>query len=126
MAFTENAFAIAGGRSGLGLYNTFLNNFYKVPPSQQPVNYLKPAQMPQYPGICAYINFISLFGGSNPCPSSGFSPMPYADAFQVIGTTFGQPAVGATKSLRHTSSQVLRRPPVRLRVFSLPVLEYRQ
>lgn len=97
LAFTENAFAIAGGRSGLGLYNTFLNNFYKVPPSQQPINYLKPAQMPQYPGICAYINFIALFGGSNPCPSSGFSPMPYADAFQVIGTTFGQPAVGATK-----------------------------
>ncbi len=33
LAFTENAFAIAGGPSGLGLYNTFLNNALGVPPS---------------------------------------------------------------------------------------------
>ncbi len=94
LAFSENAFASAGGPSGLGLYNTFLNDVNEVPPSQQ-MNFLGPAQMRQYPGLCAYINFYAFLGYSNPCASSGYSPMPYADAFQVVHASFGQPAANA-------------------------------
>ena len=57
--------------------------------------FLPPAQMPQYPGVCAYINLYALFGISTPCPSTGYSPMPYADAYQVVGAHFGQAATGS-------------------------------
>ena len=91
LPFTENAFAIAGNPDGSGLYNTFLGNALNAPGTP----FLPPAQMQQYPGICAYINLYALFGISTPCPSTGYSPMPYADAYQVIGANFGQAATGA-------------------------------
>jgi Carboxypeptidase regulatory-like domain/TonB dependent receptor/TonB-dependent Receptor Plug Domain len=92
LPFTENAFADAGNANGTGLYNTFLGNALGHPGTQ----YLPPAQMPQYAGVCAYINLYALFGDSTPCPSTGYSPMPYADAYQVTNAHFGQAAAGAT------------------------------
>ena len=92
LGFTENTLALAGGPSGLGLYNTFLNNVL----GSSGVNYLGPAQMPQYPGICSYINLYARYGYSNPCPSTGGSPIPYADAYQVVHAGFGQSAAGVT------------------------------
>ena len=91
LPFTENAFAGAGNPNGTGLYNTFLGNALGQPGAQ----FLPPAQMPQYPGVCAYINLYALFGISTPCPSTGYSPMPYADAYQVVGAHFGQAATGS-------------------------------
>ena len=91
LPFTENAFAGAGNPNGTGLYNTFLGNALGQPGAQ----FLPPAQMPQYSGVCAYINLYALFGISTPCPSTGYSPMPYADAYQVVGAHFGQAATGS-------------------------------
>ncbi len=91
LPFTENAFAGAGNPNGTGLYNTFLGNALGQPGAQV----LPSAQMPQYSGICAYFNTLALFGYSTPCPSTGYSPMPYADAYQVVNAHFGQPASGA-------------------------------
>ena len=90
--FTESVLSQAAGPSGTGLYNTFLDNALGAPG----VNFLGPTQMAGTPGLCGYFNMYAAFGFSNPCSSSGYSPAPYADAYQVVGAGFGQPAAGAT------------------------------
>lgn len=96
LPFTENAFQQAGNPNGSGYYNTFLGNVAFGAPGA----YLPPAQMPQYPGICAYMNLYALFGASLPCSSTGDSPFPYKDAYQVVNATFGQSAIGATNIVK--------------------------
>ena len=82
----------AGTASGLGNYNTWVTNVFGLPAG----NYLGPAQMPGSPGLCAWFNLLELVGASPSCAATGYSPVPYYDAYQVVGAHFGQSAVGAT------------------------------
>jgi len=84
-------FADAGGPNGEGLYNTFLDNLFET----SGVNYLGPAGMPQYAGWCAVFNLYALFGESNRCPTTGYSPQPFYDSTQVVNARFGQSALGS-------------------------------
>ncbi len=88
-----NMFAGVATPSGTGLYNTFLNSLF----GSSGVNYLGPAGMPQYAGWCAIYNLYALFGLSNRCASTGYSPMPYFDAAQIVNAHFGQSALGSPK-----------------------------
>lgn len=92
LPFNEAVLSQAAGPSGRGYYNDVLNGLE----GSSGINYLGAAQMPQYPGLCGYFNFFAAVGASLPCPSSGYSPAPYADAYQVTNASFEQAALGAT------------------------------
>jgi Carboxypeptidase regulatory-like domain/TonB dependent receptor/TonB-dependent Receptor Plug Domain len=92
LAFMNAALSPAGTVSGLGNYNTWVGNQFFGAPG----NYLGPAQMPGSPGLCAWFNLANLAGGGPPCASTGQSPAPYWDGYQVVNAHFGQSAVGAT------------------------------
>lgn len=89
--FFGDMFAGAANANGTGLYNTFLDNLLGEPG----VNFLGPAGMPQYAGWCAIYNLYALFGDSNRCASTGYSPMPYYDAAQIVNAHFGESALGS-------------------------------
>jgi Carboxypeptidase regulatory-like domain/TonB dependent receptor len=74
------------GIDGGNLYSNLAEAFTGAP--------LPAPAMPQFAGLCAYYNFFASLGYSNPCPSTGYSPSPWGDAYQIKGATFGQSALG--------------------------------
>lgn len=95
LPFLQSMFSQAGTNpDGTGNYNNFVNNAFGfgAPPD---VSILGPAASPNYAGLCDYINLYALFGASPNCAAMtpGTSPIPYYDAYQVTGATFGQSAL---------------------------------
>jgi hypothetical protein len=88
--FLNTAMSPAGTNpNGSGYYNTFLSNFGLGLPT---------AQYPQYTSLCDFENLLVL-AGAPPCASTGASPIPYFDAYQV-NATFGQSALGSPNILK--------------------------